>query len=55
MEDYHSKQDIETRVFSPSTFTLGEQRPHITNGKKRKTSMGDGRGKLSKFQNGQFV
>merc|ERR1712212_1059803 len=45
MEQYHSKQDIETRVFSPSTFTFGEQRPHVANTRKRKTSaMADTRG-----------
>ena len=38
MEQYHSRQDIETRVFSPSTFTIGEARPHVDNEKKRKTS-----------------
>ena len=39
MEQYHTRQDIETRVFSPSTFTLGEQRPHVGSGRKRKTSL----------------
>jgi len=27
MEKYHSSQDIETRVFSPSTYTVGPERP----------------------------
>ena len=42
MDQYHMKQDIETRVFSPSTFTMGEQRPQLNNGgggRKRKTSL----------------
>jgi len=38
MENYHASQDIETRVFSPSTFTLGEERPHVAQGRKRKKS-----------------
>jgi len=39
MENYHSSQDIETRVFSPSTFTIGEDRPHVTaQARKRKAS-----------------
>ena len=38
MEQYHSSQNIETRVFSPSTFTVGEPRPHASNGRKRKIS-----------------
>ena len=45
MDNYHSSQDIETRVFSPSTYTLGEDRPAASDsgsgkGKKRKTSEG---------------
>jgi hypothetical protein len=39
IEHYHAKQDIETRVFSPSTFTLGEQRPYALPGRKRKISL----------------
>jgi len=27
MEKYHTSQDIETRVFSPSTYSVGPQRP----------------------------
>lgn len=27
MENYHSSQDMETRVFSPTTYTTGEDRP----------------------------
>ena len=38
IEHYHAKQDIETRVFSPSTFTMGEPRPYAT-GRKRKISL----------------
>lgn len=40
MENYHASQTIETRVFSPTTYTLGEQRPKVgaSRGKKRKTS-----------------
>ncbi len=42
MEQYHMKQDIETRVFSPSTFTIGEPRPLVTStAKKRKISHND--------------
>jgi histidine ammonia-lyase len=42
MEQYHNKQDIETRVFSPSTFTIGEQRPLVNaSNRKRKTSLND--------------
>ena len=52
MEAYHAKQDVETRVFSPSTFTLGEERPHVTQGRKRKTSFqGEGRVKGTKMLN----
>jgi hypothetical protein len=39
IEHYHAQQDIETRVFSPSTFTLGEQRPYALPGRKRKISL----------------
>merc|ERR1719273_1556140 len=38
IEAYHSNQNMETRVFSPSTYTFGEQRPRpqeIQRGKKR--------------------
>jgi len=49
MEQYNSKQDIETRVFSPSTFTMGEDRPHVTQGRKRKVSLpGEGKGAKQK-------
>lgn len=41
IENYHSTQDVETRVFSPSTFTLGEQRPYIGPGRKRKISVSE--------------
>lgn len=42
MEQYHNKQDIETRVFSPSTFTMGEQRPLVNAvNRKRKSSLND--------------
>merc|ERR1719268_193621 len=42
IEAYHASQTIETRVFSPSTFTMGQDRPHISNGRKRKTSLTNG-------------
>jgi len=29
MESYHTSQSIETRVFSPSTYTVGTQRPKV--------------------------
>jgi len=29
MESYHTSQSIETRVFSPSTYTVGAQRPKV--------------------------
>lgn len=29
MDNYHAKQSMETRVFSPSAYTFGEQRPRI--------------------------
>ena len=53
MEQYHMKQDIETRVFSPSTFTMGEQLPKASNvaGKKRKSSINEG-GRGGKSKNG---
>jgi histidine ammonia-lyase len=38
MEQYHANQNIETRVFSPSTFTAGEPRPHASYGRKRKVT-----------------
>ena len=38
MEKYHSSQTLETRVFSPSVYTVGEQRPKIQGGRKRKNS-----------------
>jgi len=42
MEDYHSQQDIETRVFSPTSFTYGQPRPRPEHtAKKRKTAAAD--------------
>jgi len=32
MEKYHTSQNVETRVFSPSVYTVGEQRPKIQEG-----------------------
>eukprot|EP00092_Neocalanus_flemingeri_P003503 GFUD01003757.1.p1 GENE.GFUD01003757.1~~GFUD01003757.1.p1 ORF type:complete len:676 (-),score=161.97 GFUD01003757.1:197-2224(-) len=53
IESYHSSQDIETRVFSPSTFTIGEDRPHISQPKKRKISVTNGTksAKVEKVEN----
>jgi len=48
IEAYHSSQSIETRVFSPSTFTAGEDRPHVSQPRKRKTSLTNGPSKHSK-------
>jgi len=48
IEAYHSSQSIETRVFSPSTFTAGEERPHVSQPRKRKTSLTNGPSKHSK-------
>ena len=53
MEKYHTMQNIETRVFSPTTYTVGEQRPLASDhkkqagGSKRKSSesAGNGNGK----------
>ena len=42
IEAYHSEQTVETRVFSPSTFTSGEDRPHVSVNRKRKTSLSNG-------------
>ena len=49
MEKYHSLQNVETRVFSPSVYTVGEQRPKIQESKagNRKRKISD-----SKEQNG---
>ena len=50
IEAYHSEQTVETRVFSPSTFTSGEDRPHVSVNRKRKTSLSNGpASKLHKF------
>jgi len=41
IESYHANQDIETRVFSPSTYSMGEERPPPgTLVRKRKESNG---------------
>ncbi len=51
MEQYHMKQDIETRVFSPSTFTMGEQRPLVNStaiNRKRKISHNDAASRIAK-------
>lgn len=40
IEAYHSKQTVETRVFSPSTFTSGEDRPPASMSRKRKMENG---------------
>jgi len=48
IEAYHSSQSIETRVFSPSTFTAGEDRPHVSQPRKRKASLTNGPSKHSK-------
>ena len=48
IEAYNSEQTVETRVFSPSTFTIGEDRPHVSDGRKRKTSHSNGPYKASK-------
>merc|ERR1712080_728405 len=39
MESYHSNQAVDTRVFSPSTFTIGGQLPPPGLPRKRKTSV----------------
>ena len=48
IEAYHSAQTIETRVFSPSTFTAGEDRPHVSQMRKRKVSLNNGPSKQLK-------
>ena len=50
IETYHSQQTIETRVFSPSTFTAGEDRPHVSQTRKRKVSLNNGPSKHSKSE-----
>jgi len=50
IEAYHSKQTIETRVFSPSTFTAGEERPHVSVSRKRKVSLTNGPHKSTKLE-----
>lgn len=30
MENYHNTQNIETMVFSPTAYTVGQQRPNAT-------------------------
>ena len=48
IEAYHSAQTIETRVFSPSTFTAGEDRPHVSHTRKRKVSLTNGPSKVAR-------
>ena len=53
IEAYHSNQTIETRVFSPSTFTAGEDRPRPQSAqpRKRKVSLTSANGsKYSKAE-----
>ena len=50
IEAYNSEQTVETRVFSPSTFTIGEDRPHVSAGRKRKTSYSNGPHKAFKHE-----
>jgi histidine ammonia-lyase len=50
IEHYHAKQDVETRVFSPSTFTLEGPRPDAT-GRKRKISVRLDSGKATAAKN----
>ena len=51
IEAYNSEQTVETRVFSPSTFTIGEDRPHVSvGGRKRKTSHSNGPNKAFKHE-----
>merc|ERR1712079_141300 len=66
MEEYHISQDIETRVFSPTTYTFGEERPKLpghgsgggrtrTQKKRQSDSAGDGRKRQKKIsENGQI-
>jgi len=42
IDAYNANQTIETRVFSPSTCTIGEERPHVSQQRKRKTSLTNG-------------
>merc|ERR1711892_974 len=42
IEKYHASQAIETRVFSPSTYSMGEERPPPGPVRKRKTSLSTG-------------
>eukprot|EP00090_Calanus_glacialis_P010774 TRINITY_DN1923_c0_g1_i1.p1 TRINITY_DN1923_c0_g1~~TRINITY_DN1923_c0_g1_i1.p1 ORF type:complete len:693 (-),score=180.37 TRINITY_DN1923_c0_g1_i1:97-1956(-) len=53
IEAYHASQTIETRVFSPSTFTIGEDRPHVSQPRKRKATVSNGTksAKLEKVEN----
>merc|ERR1719193_113876 len=53
IDAYNANQTIETRVFSPSTCTIGEERPHVSQQRKRKTSaMADTRGAKGTKVNG---
>ena len=36
--DYFSRQEVETRVFSPSTFTVGKQRPKASETPRKKVN-----------------
>merc|ERR1711892_1092529 len=49
IDAYNANQTIETRVFSPSTFTIGEDRPHVSQPRKRKTTLTNG-AKASKHE-----
>jgi len=49
IESYHARQTVETRVFSPSTYTGGEERPQATLQRKRKASLTNG-GKAAKTE-----
>ena len=54
MENYHSSQDVETRVFSPTTFTMGEERPRVAPRKRKASSISvaDVNPKVAKNQKG---
>merc|ERR1712179_123988 len=47
MESYHNSQTVETRVFSPSTFTIGGELPPPRLPRKRKVSVETSQAKKS--------